>query len=118
MYEHKVTVTVAKDQPIDYTHPFPVKIGNNIEERWSTKPRPPKGYAAMLRALGCQRNRDYEIRVNSKVHGIDYFFEEETKAFLFKMAIGHNVDASSSANLKQCCPKCNHTFTPTAKTTV
>lgn len=117
-FNHKVTVTVDKNQPVSYSHPFPVRVGNSIQERWCKKPLPPKGYSQMLRSLGCYRNRDYFIRVNTKEHGLDYFFEQDTKAFLFKMAIGQNVAGGVTQSFLQCCPNCKHTFRPDETTTV
>lgn len=112
--EFTYKVEIDRDPKIDptYTHPFPVMIGNKIQERWSTKVRPIKSLTRVLQGVQLKRNKDYMIDFNTKTQKYEYWFEDGQTAMMFSLMAGHmkQLLAPPGQIFNIECPHCRQQF--------
>ena len=105
-----VTIPPQPGQPTTYTHKFPVKVGNTVEERWSTKVRPIRDLTNILRGCQLKRNQDYMVNFNGKEY--EYWFENSKHALMFQIAASTLKQTVSPKGDKFDieCPHCQKVF--------
>lgn len=112
--EFNFKVEIDRDPTINptYSHPFPVLVGNTVQERWSTKVRPIKTLTRMLQGVQLKRNQDYMIDFNIKTDKYEYWFRDGPTAMMFQLMCGHLKQNVSQPGHKFDieCPHCQATF--------
>lgn len=109
-FTHLVTIPPSPNQSPTYSHKFPVRVGNRVEERWSTKVKPIKDLTNILKGCALKRNQDYMVEFTKGLY--HYWFLDKRHAFMFQIASsnftqsvapkGHKFDIQ--------CPHCQTQF--------
>ena len=112
-FEHLVTVPKDPNTKHTYSHTFPVRVGNHVEERWSTKVRPITDMTKVLGGSGLRRYKDYLVEFNNGRY--EYWFKEPLDAAMFKLASCGVLQRmglpGAKFNIK--CPCCSSIFKQT-----
>ena len=112
-FTHMVNVPRDPNTNPTYSHTFPVKVGNHVEERWATKVRPIADMTKVLGGSGLKRYKDYMVDFNKGQY--EYWFKESLDAAMFKLASCGVLQRMGmpGAKFKIKCPCCSSVFDKT-----
>lgn len=111
-FDHVVTVPRDPNVSPTYSHKFPVRVGNIVEERWASKIRPIKDMTRVLQANHLKRNIDYMVDYNGVKQEYEYWFKDDVEAAMFKIASANMCQKLQlpGAKFKVKCPCCKKTY--------
>jgi L-rhamnose mutarotase len=112
-FTHVVYVPRDPNTSPTYSHTFPVKVGNHVEDRWATKVRPIADMTKVLGATGLKRYKDYMVQFENRQY--EYWFKEDVDAAMFKLSSAGVVQKMGlpGAKFKIKCPCCSAIYDKT-----
>lgn len=109
-FPHPVSIKIDSNSDLTYSHPFPVMVGNRVQERWSKKTHPVKPVSAALRSMRIMRYKDYQLGHDAKSHSVVYHFADSRHAMMCALIAQQTGYHTYTDRVKHNCPQCGHNF--------